>query len=51
MVVRKVTCGNKSLDGAKAHAVLMTIRETCRLWGENFYDYALKYLGNSASKR
>lgn len=51
VVVRKVTCGNKSPDGAKAHAVLMTIRETCRLRGQNFYEYALGYLGNSASKR
>jgi hypothetical protein len=51
VVVRKVTYGNKSLDGAKAHAVLMTIKETCRLRGESFYDYALKYLGGSDSKR
>lgn len=51
VVVRKVTYGNKSLDGAKAHAVLMTIRETCRLRGQNFHDYAMKYLGNSTSKR
>lgn len=51
VVVRKVTYGNKSLDGAKAHAVLMSLKETCRLRGENFYDYALKYLGGSASKR
>jgi len=51
VVVRKVTYGNKSLDGAKAHAVLMSIRETCKLRGQNFYDYALEYLGNPASKR
>ncbi|MEM3172281.1 MAG: transposase [Candidatus Nitrosotenuis sp.] len=51
VVVRKVTYGNKSLDGAKAHAVLTTIKETCRLRRQNFYDYAMKYLGDSASKR
>jgi len=33
VVVRKVTYVNKSLDGAKAHAVLMSIRETCKLRG------------------
>jgi hypothetical protein len=29
----------------------MSIRETCKLRGQNFYDYALEYLGNPASKR
>lgn len=51
VVVRKVTYGNRSITGAKAHAVLMSIKETCRLRGENFHDYAMKYLGNPASER
>lgn len=51
VVVRKVTYGNRSMTGARAHAVLMSIRETCKLRRENFYDYALDYLGNSTSKR
>jgi hypothetical protein len=38
------------MNGADVHKVLMSVSETCKLRGMNFYDYALDYL-NSASKR
>ncbi|MCL5067823.1 MAG: transposase, partial [Thaumarchaeota archaeon] len=51
VVIRKITYGNRSIEGANAHKVLMSIRETCNLRGLNFYDYALNYLQNPTSKR
>jgi len=50
VVIRKITYGNQSDEGARAHAVLMSVRETCSLRKENFFDYAMRYL-NPASKR
>ncbi len=50
VVIRKITYGNQSDEGAAAHAVLMSLRETCNLRKENFFDYAMEYL-NPASKR
>jgi len=50
VVIRKITYGNQSTKGADAHKVLMSISETCKLRGVNFYDYALDYL-SSASER
>ena len=50
VVIRKITYGNQSTNGADAHKVLMSVRETCNLRKLNFYDYALDYL-NSASER
>ncbi|MDG6921803.1 MAG: IS66 family transposase, partial [Nitrososphaerota archaeon] len=49
VVIRKITYGNQSTNGADVHKVLMSISETCKLRGMNFYDYALNYL-NSASE-
>ena len=43
VVIRKITYGNHSNEGADAHKVLMSIRETCNLRGVNFYEYALNY--------
>ena len=51
VVIRKITYGNQSEEGAHAHAVLMSIRETCGLRKENFFDYAMGYLSGSTSKR
>ncbi len=51
VVIRKITYGNRSILGANAHKVLMSIRETCNLRGLNFYDYALDYLQDPTSKR
>ena len=50
VVIRKVTYGNQSDEGARAHAVLMSVKETSSLRKENFFDYALQYL-NPASER
>lgn len=50
VVIRKITYGNQSMNGADAHKVLMSVSETCKLRGMNFYEYALNYL-NSPSKR
>ena len=50
VVIRKITYGNQSDEGAHAHAVLMSVRETCGLRKENFFDYAMGYLGRPASK-
>jgi len=51
VVIRKITYGNQSDEGAHAHAVLMSIRETCTLRKENFFDYAMGYLSKPASER
>ena len=50
VVIRKITYGNQSDEGAAAHAVLMSVRETCNLRKENFFDYAMGYL-NPTSER
>ena len=51
VVIRKITYGNQSDEGAAAHAVLMSIRETCSLRKENFFDYAMGYLNKPTSQR
>jgi transposase len=52
VVIRKITYGNQSDEGAHAHAVLMSIRETCGLRKENFFDHAMGYLlSKPASER
>jgi transposase len=48
VVIRKMTYGNQSDEGARAHAVLMTIKETCNLRGENFFDYSMGYLDHAS---
>jgi transposase len=50
VVMRKITYGNQSDEGARAHAVLMSVRETCGLRNENFFDYGMQHL-NPTSKR
>ncbi len=50
VVIRKITYGNQSDEGAAAHAVLMSLKETYNLRKENFFDYAMEYL-NPASER
>jgi len=44
VVIRKITYGNQSDEGARAHAVLMSVKETCALRKENFFDHAMAYL-------
>jgi hypothetical protein len=50
VVIRKITNGHRSENGAHAHKILISIKNTCGLRGLNFYDYALEYLGRMASK-
>jgi len=50
VIIRKITNGHRTESGAASHKILMSIRETCRLRGLSFYDYALEYLGGIASK-
>ena len=50
IVIRKITNGHRSEDGAKAHKILMSIKETCRLRNLNFHDYLEEYLSNLTSK-
>ena len=50
VVIRKMTYGNQSDEGARAHAVLMSVKETCCLRGENFFEYSMGYL-DPTSKR
>ncbi|MEM3261215.1 MAG: hypothetical protein QXW72_02355 [Conexivisphaerales archaeon] len=49
-MIRKITYGNQSDEGARVHAVLMSIKETCNLRKYNFYDHAIQYL-SPTSKR
>jgi transposase len=51
VVIRKITYGNQSDEGAHAHAVLMSVKETCGLRKENFFDYAMGYLSRPTSER
>jgi transposase len=51
VVIRKITYGNQSDEGAHAHAVLMSVKETCGLRKENFFDYAKGYLSKPTSER
>jgi len=51
VVIRKITYGNHSGEGAHAHAVLMSIKESCGLRKENFFDYAMGCLSRPTSER
>ena len=49
---KKETKKNVTSDeGARAHAVLMSIKETCALRKENFFDYAMGYLAQQTSEQ
>jgi transposase len=50
VVIRKITYGSQSEQGAHAHAVLMSVKETCGLRKENFFDYAMGYLSKQTSE-
>jgi len=51
VIIRKITNGHRSENGAYSHKVLMSVKETCRVRGLNFHDYSLEYLSNVTSKR
>ena len=46
---KRLACGrglfvdDNSTEGADAHKVLMSIKETCNVRGLNFYEYVLDY--------
>lgn len=44
VVVRKNSYGSRSDTGARNHAILMTVSETCRMRGMNFMDFGRSYL-------
>lgn len=48
VVIRKITSGNKTLGGARAQAVLLSIKETYSRRGVNWHDYALEYLNGTS---
>jgi len=50
VIIRKITNGHRSENGAYSHKVLMSVKETCRVRGLNFHDYSLEYLSNVTSK-
>lgn len=48
VVIRKMTYGNKSIAGARAQAVLMSVKETCSKREVNWHNYALEYLNGTS---
>ena len=39
VIICKITNAHRSEDGDKAHKILISIKETCRLRNLNFHDY------------
>ena len=50
VVIREITYGNQSDGGARAHAVLMSVKETCDLRKKNFFDYAMQHLYQTSER-
>lgn len=50
VIIRKIINGHRSERGAASHKILMSVKETCRMRGLNFYDYSLGYMSNVTSK-
>ena len=46
VIVWNVSLGSKTYAGAYKHAVLFTIRETCRMRGANPHDFLIRYMRN-----
>ena len=46
VIVRNVSFGSKTHAGAYKHAVLFSVRETCRMRGANPYDFLMGYMRN-----
>ncbi len=44
VIMRNITGGSRSRKGARGHAVLMSVKETCGMNGLNFYEFCVKYL-------
>lgn len=47
VVVRKMSFGSRSLEGARTHAVLRSVEETCLRRGLNFQETVRGYLGGN----
>ena len=46
VAARNLSHGSKTYEGAYKHAVLFTIRETCRMRGANPHDFLIRYMRN-----
>ena len=46
VAARNLSHGSKTHEGAYKHAVLFTIRETCRMRGANPHDFLIRYMRN-----
>ena len=46
VIVRNVSLGSKTYAGAYKHAVLFSVRETCRMRGANPHDFLIDYMRN-----
>jgi transposase len=52
VVARKISGGSRSVKGAEAHAILMSIIQTCRQQGTNIMDFGMSLLAaRNAGKR
>lgn len=47
VITRKLSCGNKTAEGARNWEVLASLAATCRQRGESFFDLVLQHLGPS----
>ena len=50
VVIRKISGGNRSKKGTRAHEVHMTIMETCKLRRIDYTDYSMNYLQSQLTK-
>jgi transposase-like protein len=50
VVVEKISGGNRSENGARAHEVMMSIIETYKLQGLNFFEEGITYLQNQLTR-
>ena len=50
VVMRKITGGNRSQEGAHTHEILMSIYETCKMHNENFLKESEQFMRNRLKK-
>ena len=46
VVARKISGGSRSVNGAEAHAILMSIIQTCRQHGTNIMEFGMSLLAS-----
>ena len=44
VIARKISGGSRSWKGAEAQSILMSVKETCRLRGVDFYEFGIEYM-------